>query len=82
MIEKILMDNAGRLHLQGGPGYGDEQIIVESSPSNGLRIEILYEDEDSIAQYWVPFHIHSTETARLIAKRLLEFCEGPNSTTK
>lgn len=58
------------LHMRGPAGYGDEEIIVSNSLSNGLRIEVTGDDVD-----WAPFHIKDAQTARIIATKLLAWCE-------
>jgi hypothetical protein len=57
-------------HLQGGPGYEDEHLVLSNSLSNGLRFEITNEDMD-----WACFHIQSRETALMLAAKLTEWCE-------
>ncbi len=65
-------ENRGGLEiveLHGMMGYEQEKLILENGLSNGLRFLVM--DDDC----WAHFHINSPGTAKLIAKRLLEFCE-------
>jgi hypothetical protein len=58
------------VHMRGEPGYEGEELILSNGLSNGLRFEITNEDMD-----WASFHIHSRETALLLAAKLTEWCE-------
>jgi len=59
------------VHVRGGPGYEDEDLILSSGLSNGLRFEVANEDMDDCAC----FHIRSRETALLLAAKLTEWSE-------
>ncbi len=66
------------IHLHGAPGYHTEHIMISRGSSNGLRIEISDDGDDSgnpDSDGWWCFHIDSPETARLLATKLLEFSE-------
>lgn len=74
MEERVVRDEnlpgVELLEIVGAPGYEDEKLLVSNGLLNGLRIEILNEDTD-----WTSFHIHSPETARVVAAKLLEWCK-------
>lgn len=66
------------LELQGTPGYHTEHLLLSNSLSNGLRFEIMDDgDEDTHdgSDGWWCFHIKSPETAKMIAAKLLEWCD-------
>lgn len=73
MSEKIIADeiNPGEevLHLQGGTGHEDEELMISNSVRNGLRVDV-YNDEQL---EWACFSVQSADMARLIGERLLEW---------
>lgn len=81
MDEKIIEERhepgIDLIELHGAPGYQMEHLLILNSSSNGLRLEIMDtgEDRDEDSNGWWCFHIKSADTARLIAKKLLEFSE-------
>ena len=74
MTEKVIVNEQRPgielVHLQGGPGYDDEELLLSNGLANGLRIEVTNEDMD-----WASFHIQSPATAMLLAAKLSEWCE-------
>lgn len=81
MDEKIVSERhkpgLDLIELHGAPGYQMEHISISNSSNNGLRIEIMDtgEDREDHSNGWWCFHIQSAETARLIARKLVEFSE-------
>lgn len=63
------------VEIHGGPGYSGERITLENGLGNGLRFLVLDIDDEGPGKALGHFHIHDPETARLIAARLLEWCE-------
>lgn len=61
------------LEYHGGPGYDDERLTLENGLGNGLRF--LVQDDADGNPFLAHFHITDPETARTIAKRLLEWSE-------
>jgi hypothetical protein len=70
------------LEMRGMPGYQDEHFLLSNSLGNGLRIEIADDDEEHDCGCFHAFHIHSSETALLIAAKLIEWskriCDPPH----
>jgi hypothetical protein len=61
------------LEFHGGPGYDEERLMLENGLSNGLRFLIVDGEDENV--FLAHFHIHDPETARTIAKRLLEWSD-------
>ena len=61
------------LEFHGGPGYEEERFTLENGMSNGLRF-LIQDDWDGIP-ILAHFHIHHPETAKTIARRLMEMAD-------
>lgn len=79
VIEERSEKNLDIIHLQGEHGYQTEHLSISRTLNNGLRLEISDDGEEQDgsdgSDGWWSFHIHSPETARLIAEKLLAFAD-------
>ncbi len=71
LLEDVLRPGIELISYCGATGYQDETISLSNGVTNGLRIGILNDDLDG----WVCFHIHSPETAKRLAEKLIEWSD-------
>lgn len=61
------------IEFHGGPGYDEERITIQNGLSNGLRILVIDDNEgDPMIAH---FHIKSPDTAKRLARRLMEWAD-------